>query len=175
MCTLINVTNEETTRGVTFRFDAFIDAAQVNLTKRRDNVDMSNYIRSGEWHIVHLAITRNDVTYPCCPGIYYPDVTICGKIQIKECIFYVFLNYLVHIRRRVLYYLFNIIFPCIGLSILSLLSFWLPPDSGEKITLGITVLLAFSVFMLLIAELMPATSEMVPLIEIYLIIVMALT
>ena len=81
----------------------------------------------------------------------------------------------VHIRRRILYYLFNIIFPCIWLSILSLLGFWLPPDSGEKITLGITVLLAFSVFMLLIAESMPATSEMVPLIEIYLTIVMALT
>jgi len=82
---------------------------------------------------------------------------------------------LVHIRRRVLYYLFNIIFPCIWLSILSVLGFWLPPDSGEKITLGITVLLAFSVFMLLIAESMPATSEMVPLIEIYLTAVMALT
>ncbi|UJR23945.1 hypothetical protein I4U23_026913 [Adineta vaga] len=134
------------------------DAAQVNLTKRRDNVDMTNYIRSGEWHIVHIDIRRNDVTYPCCPGIYYPDVTIY-----------------VHIRRRVLYYLFNIIFPCIWLSILSLLGFWLPPDSGEKITLGITVLLAFSVFMLLIAESMPATSEMVPLIEIYLTVVMALT
>ena len=78
-------------------------------------------------------------------------------------------------RRRVLYYLFNIIFPCIWLSILSVLGFWLPPDSGEKITLGITVLLAFSVFMLLIAESMPATSEMVPLIEIYLTAVMALT
>ncbi|CAF1092032.1 unnamed protein product [Rotaria sp. Silwood1] len=134
------------------------DAAQVNLTKRRDHVDMTNYIRSGEWHIVHIEIKRNDVTYPCCPEIYYPDVTIY-----------------VHIRRRILYYLFNIIFPCIWLSILSLLGFWLPPDSGEKITLGITVLLAFSVFMLLIAESMPATSEMVPLIEIYLTIVMALT
>jgi hypothetical protein len=55
------------------------DAAQVNLTKRRDNVDMANYIRSGEWHIVHISIIRNDVTYPCCPGIYYPDVTIYGK------------------------------------------------------------------------------------------------
>ncbi|CAF1110362.1 unnamed protein product [Adineta ricciae] len=134
------------------------DAAQVNLTKRRDTVDMANYIRSGEWHIVNIDIKRNDVTYPCCPGIYYPDVTIY-----------------VHIRRRVLYYLFNIIFPCIWLSILSLLGFWLPSDSGEKITLGITVLLAFSVFMLLIAESMPATSEMVPLIEVYLTVVMALT
>ncbi|CAF1502519.1 unnamed protein product, partial [Didymodactylos carnosus] len=134
------------------------DAAQVNLTKRRDNVDMSNYIKSGEWLIINISIKRNDVTYPCCPGIYYPDITIY-----------------VHIRRRILYYMFNIIFPCIWLSILSLLGFWLPPDSGEKITLGITVLLAFSVFMLLIAESMPATSEMVPLIEIYLTIVMGLT
>jgi hypothetical protein len=55
------------------------DAAQVNLTKRRDIVDMANYIRSGEWHIIRIAIKRNDVTYPCCPGIYYPDVTIYGK------------------------------------------------------------------------------------------------
>jgi nicotinic acetylcholine receptor len=150
------------------------DAAQVNLTKRRDNVDMTNYIRSGEWHIVHINIKRNDVTYPCCPGIYYPDVTIYGKKKNINDILINKIN-LVHIRRRVLYYLFNIIFPCIWLSILSLLGFWLPPDSGEKITLGITVLLAFSVFMLLIAESMPATSEMVPLIEIYLTIVMALT
>lgn len=46
---------------------------------------------------------------------------------------------------------------------------------GEKISLGITVLLAFSVFMLLIAENIPATSETVPLIVIYLTFVMSLT
>ena len=42
--------------------------------------------------------------------------------------------------------------------------FLLPPDSGEKVTLGLTVLLAFSVFMLLVAENMPPTSEYIPLI-----------
>jgi len=50
------------------------------------------------------------------------------------------------------------------LSALTLTGFCLPPDSGEKVTLGLTVLLAFSVFMLLIAENMPPTSEYVPLI-----------
>jgi len=45
------------------------------------------------------------------------------------------------------------------LSVLTCLVFCLPPDSGEKIALGITVLLAFSVFMLAIAEKMPETSE----------------
>ena len=36
--------------------------------------------------------------------------------------------------------------------------------SGEKISLGLSVFLAFSMFMLLIAEEVPATSESVPLI-----------
>jgi len=59
---------------------------------------------------------------------------------------------------------FNIIGPCLWLSVLSVAGFWLPAASGEKVTLGITVLLAFSVFMLLVAESTPATSEFVPLI-----------
>ena len=54
--------------------------------------------------------------------------------------------------------------PCVMLSALTLLVFCLPPDSGEKIALGVTVLLAFSVFMLAIAEKMPETSESIPLI-----------
>uniref|UniRef100_A0A1I8I1A9 CCHC-type domain-containing protein n=1 Tax=Macrostomum lignano TaxID=282301 RepID=A0A1I8I1A9_9PLAT len=95
--------------------------------------------------------------YPISP-VPYPDI----KFHIV-------------IQRRTLYYLFNIIFPCLWLTVLSLLGFWLPPDSGEKITLGITVLLAFSVFMLLIAENMPATSEFVPLIGIYLTVTMSTT
>ncbi|PNJ07778.1 CHRNA7 isoform 35, partial [Pongo abelii] len=38
---------------------------------------------------------------------------------------------------------------------------------GEKISLGITVLLSLTVFMLLVAEIMPATSDSVPLIAQY--------
>lgn len=40
----------------------------------------------------------------------------------------------------------------------ALLSFFLPPESGEKISLGITVLLSLTVFLLLVAETMPPTS-----------------
>ena len=50
------------------------------------------------------------------------------------------------------------------LSVLTCLTFYLPTESGEKVSLGLTVLLAFSVFMLLIAESMPATSDSIPLI-----------
>ena len=54
--------------------------------------------------------------------------------------------------------------PCVMLSVLTLLTFWLPTTSGEKISLGLSVFLAFSMFMLLIAEEVPATSESIPLV-----------
>lgn len=71
--------------------------------------------------------------------------------------------------------MYNIVFPCMMMSTLTVLVFCLPPDSGEKIALGVTVLLAFSVFMLAIAEKMPETSESIPLIGVYLTAVMAIT
>ena len=74
------------------------------------------------------------------------------------------MTFVLVMRRRALYYLFNIVCPCLWLSALSVAGFRLPADSGEKVTLGITVLLAFSVFMLLVTESTPATSEFVPLI-----------
>ena len=39
-------------------------------------------------------------------------------------------------RRRTLYYFFNLIVPCVLISSMALLGFTLPPDSGEKLTLG---------------------------------------
>ncbi|KIH59696.1 hypothetical protein ANCDUO_10063 [Ancylostoma duodenale] len=39
------------------------------------------------------------------------------------------------------------------------MQFLLPCESGEKVTLGLTVLLAYSVFSFNIAESMPETSE----------------
>ncbi|CAH8866659.1 unnamed protein product [Trichobilharzia szidati] len=133
------------------------DGWQVNVIKRHDEVDTSNYVENGEWDLLKVVVERNEIFYPCCQEPY-PD-----------------LRFTIYMRRRTLYYLFNIIFPCLWLTVLSLISFWLPPDSGEKITLGITVLLAFSVFMLLIAENMPATSEFVPLIGVYLTVTMTMT
>uniref|UniRef100_A0A915PPN4 Uncharacterized protein n=1 Tax=Setaria digitata TaxID=48799 RepID=A0A915PPN4_9BILA len=130
---------------------------QVDITNRSANVDLSNYVESGEFDLVRVFQKRQVVKYTCCPEPY-PDVT-----------FYI------HIRRKTLYYLYNVVFPCLMMSVLTLLVFVLPPDSSEKIALGITVLLAFSVFVLAIAEKMPETSDSMPLIGIYLTIVMLIT
>ncbi|KAH8856205.1 Acetylcholine receptor subunit alpha-type acr-16 [Schistosoma japonicum] len=145
-------------QSCTMKFGSWTyDGWQVNIIKRHDEVDTSNYVENGEWDLLKIVVERHEIFYPCCEEPY-PD-----------------LRFTIYMRRRTLYYLFNIIFPCLWLTVLSLVSFWLPPDSGEKITLGITVLLAFSVFMLLIAENMPATSEFVPLIGVYLTVTMTMT
>jgi len=57
----------------------------------------------------------------------------------------------------------NIILPCTLLSVLMLLVFCVPPDAGEKISVGISVLLAFTVFLLMLADSVPRTSLDVPI------------
>jgi len=45
--------------------------------------------------------------------------------------------------------------------------FWLPPDSGEKITLTITILLALTVFLQFITEYTPKAAKTLPIIGLY--------
>ncbi|CAD5208516.1 unnamed protein product [Bursaphelenchus xylophilus] len=130
---------------------------QLDLTNRSTNIDLTNYVESGEFELVRVHQKRRVVKYSCCDEPY-PDIT-----------FYI------HVRRKTLFYIHNIVFPCVMMSVLTLLVFYLPPDSGEKVGLGITVLLAFSVFVLAVAEKMPETSESLPLIGIYLTTIMFLT
>ena len=59
--------------------------------------------------------------YPCCPEPYV-DIT-----------------FTIIIRRRTLYYFFNLIVPCLLIASMAVLGFTLPPDSGEKLSLGMIV------------------------------------
>ncbi|XP_036423069.1 cholinergic receptor, nicotinic, alpha 11 [Colossoma macropomum] len=119
------------------------------LDLQMSEADISGYMPNGEWDLVGVPGSRNEIFYDCCKEPY-PDVT-----------------FVVTIRRRTLYYALNLLIPCVLLSSMTLLIFLLPADSGEKISLGITVLLSLTVFMLLVAEIMPATSDSIPLIGQY--------
>ncbi|XP_017730892.1 PREDICTED: neuronal acetylcholine receptor subunit alpha-7 [Rhinopithecus bieti] len=120
-----------------------------SLDLQMQEADISGYIPNGEWDLVGIPGKRSEKFYECCKEPY-PDVT-----------------FTVTMRRRTLYYGLNLLIPCVLISALALLVFLLPADSGEKISLGITVLLSLTVFMLLVAEIMPATSDSVPLIAQY--------
>ncbi|XP_061676105.1 neuronal acetylcholine receptor subunit alpha-7-like [Syngnathoides biaculeatus] len=111
--------------------------------------DVSGYLPNGEWDLLEVPGGRNEVFYECCTEPY-PDVT-----------------FVVTLRRRTLYYAFTLLIPCVLLSSMTVLVFLVPANSGEKISLGITVLLSLTVFMLMVAEIMPATSDSIPLIGQY--------
>ncbi|GFO36231.1 neuronal acetylcholine receptor subunit alpha-7-like [Plakobranchus ocellatus] len=129
----------------------------LNLTQdKEEGGDTSGFIRNGEWMLIGVPVERHAVTYECCPE-EYQDLT-----------------FTIHIRRRTLYYGFNIVIPCVLISSLTLLLFILPPDAGEKISLGVTILLSLMVFLLLVAETMPPTSDAVPLIGIYFVCIMVM-
>ncbi|KAJ3622814.1 hypothetical protein MTP99_019092 [Tenebrio molitor] len=107
--------------------------------------DLSDFITNGEWYLIGMPGKKNTIVYACCPEPYV-DVTFTIKI-----------------RRRTLYYFFNLIVPCVLISSMALLGFTLPPDSGEKLTLGVTILLSLTVFLNLVAETLPQVSDAIPL------------
>ena len=63
-----------------------------------------------------------------------------------------------------LFYLNNLVVPCILITLASLFTFILPPNTGERVTLVITTLLSLTVFMLMIAENTPTNSDVTPMI-----------
>ncbi|VDL71149.1 unnamed protein product [Nippostrongylus brasiliensis] len=80
---------------------------------------------------------------------------------------YVELYFRIHLKRKTLYYGLNWIVPSILISISNVLGFTMPPECGEKITLQITNLLSVTVFLGMVSEITPPTSESIPIIAVF--------
>ena len=104
------------------------------------------YLANGVWDMYAVRTRKHVVTYLCCPEPY-PE-----------------LHYLLVFKRHPAFYIYYMVLPCLFLSVLSLLVFYLPPDCGEKLTLSITNLLALVVFQQIIAENMPPSDDESPII-----------
>lgn len=72
-------------------------------------------MESGEWVLKDYRNWKHWVYYTCCPDTPYLDIT------------YHFL-----MQRLPLYFIVNVIIPCMLFSFLTGLVFYLPTDSGEK-------------------------------------------
>ena len=67
------------------------------------------------------------------------------------------------LKRKPLYFILNLITQSAVLCFLTLLSFAIPTESGERIGFITTLLLAMTVYLLLIAEVLPETSNQLPI------------
>uniref|UniRef100_A0A3Q1GAN1 Cholinergic receptor, nicotinic, alpha 9a n=1 Tax=Acanthochromis polyacanthus TaxID=80966 RepID=A0A3Q1GAN1_9TELE len=115
---------------------------QVDISLGMDSGDLSDFVDNVEWECHGMPAVRNVMMYGCCSDPY-TEIT-----------------YTLLLKRRSSFYIFNLLLPCFLISFLAPLGFYLPADSGEKVSLGVTVLLALTVFQLLVAESMPPAESM---------------
>ncbi|ESN93688.1 hypothetical protein HELRODRAFT_140970, partial [Helobdella robusta] len=121
----------------------------VNFLDDKDEFEISDYVRSNEWELLDSRAKKNVKYYY---GLIepYPDLT-----------------FFVIIRRVAVFYNYILVLPCVLLSFLTLVIFWLPPESPAKVMLGMSVFVAFFVLLLLLADSTPPAACSIPLIGAY--------
>ena len=92
----------------------------VSLYGGLGEVDVSNYVESNEWELIGHPGRRSVRYYPCCSDKPFPDLT-----------------FTVRLRRITIFYNYILVLPCALLSTLTLVIFWLPPESPAKMMLGL--------------------------------------
>ena len=108
-----------------------------------DGIVLQNYRENGQWDI-------------------YKNVTKYN-IEGSNDVLYSNIQFELFLHRKPLFMVMTIVLPSIILALLVILVFYLPADAGEKLSLGITLLLSFSVFQLLLADSLPRSSDYTPI------------
>uniref|UniRef100_UPI00398EC132 acetylcholine receptor subunit epsilon isoform X3 n=1 Tax=Pristiophorus japonicus TaxID=55135 RepID=UPI00398EC132 len=152
--------------SLVFRSQAY-SAREINLELTEDegkviewiHTDPGDFTENGEWTIKHKPAKKN----------FNRQFTV-DDIEYQEIIFFLI------IQRKPLFYIINIIAPCVLISSLVVLVYFLPAQAGgQKCTLSVSVLLAQTIFLFLIAQKIPETSLNVPLIGKYLMFAMVVS
>ncbi|XP_032420737.1 LOW QUALITY PROTEIN: acetylcholine receptor subunit gamma [Xiphophorus hellerii] len=130
-----------------------------NYTLEWVEIDKEAFTENGEWAIKHR-----------------PAKKIINTQYTKDDLEYQQIVFFLIIQRKPVFYIINIIVPCVLFSSLGLLVYFLPAKAGgQKCNMAIYSLLGQTVFLFLIAKKVPETSKAVPLIGKYLMFVMSVT
>ncbi|XP_029643728.2 neuronal acetylcholine receptor subunit alpha-10 [Octopus sinensis] len=129
--------------NLTFGSWAYTDNEVMVMNNKTDG-DKTNYVKSSEWQLAELSINSYQRLYSCC------------KYTFSEVVF------TIRLSRKPAIQLLNLIYPCMIISGITLIGFFLPPESGEKVSVSVTVLLSLAVFQLVITENLPPNSDSLP-------------
>ena len=76
------------------------------------------FVENNAWKILDTSAERNVFKYACCPEVYID------------------LRYYVIFRRSAAFYTYILILPCVLLTSITLVLYWIPPESPVKMALG---------------------------------------
>ena len=79
------------------------------------------------------------------------------------------------VKRQPLYNIVVIIFPTLLFSLMNPLVFLLPVDSGERVSLGMTLLLSYAIFLTLVASSVPVSSNPMCVLLVVMVLIMVLS
>ncbi|OWF48895.1 Neuronal acetylcholine receptor subunit alpha-7 [Mizuhopecten yessoensis] len=86
-----------------------------------------------------------------------------------------FVVMVIKFQRRPLFAILNLLIPIVVIGVLNVFVFLLPPEPGERSAFGVTVLLAMAVFLSIVSDKLPSTSEPhIARVSIYLVAELAL-
>ena len=115
----------------------------------------ARFVESGDWDIEDITAKLSETDHgDCCPFNFSEVV------------------YVLQMKRKSLYYMFYLIIPSVILTVLALSSFLIRVESGERIGFVTTILLAMTVFLLVIPSYLPVTSDGLPILGINLQVTM---
>ncbi|XP_076826203.1 uncharacterized protein LOC143473203 [Clavelina lepadiformis] len=146
------------------------------------------FVKTGEWLLVHLEVVKRVRDYGVLSEEEHDHSNLAGNDIVlsstmdpataetihKELTEDMFaeIKIIITLRRNSSLYMQSMLFPSILLTTVAILGFYLPPDSGERIGLQITILLTFMVFLLAVGEMFPASTG--PYLGVYFVVCMAL-
>ncbi|XP_077573945.1 5-hydroxytryptamine receptor 3A-like [Stigmatopora nigra] len=84
------------------------------------------------------------------------------------------ITFWVVIKRRPVLYVVNLLIPSSFLMLIDILSFYLPPHSVDRASFKMTLILGYTVFLLIMNDLLPSTANGTPIIGIYFSVCLAL-
>ncbi|ESO02874.1 hypothetical protein HELRODRAFT_81201 [Helobdella robusta] len=119
-------------------------------------IDLSEFYRSAEWDLMSAPATKRNRSYAGSEEPF-PEWT-----------------FNVTLKRKFLFYTVNLILPLMSHAFITVLVFYIPAASTEKMSLSINILLSLTVFFLMLVEIIPPTSLVVPLLGKYLLFTLML-
>nr|KAI8766129.1 neuronal acetylcholine receptor subunit beta-3 [Biomphalaria glabrata] len=113
-------------------------------------IDLTEFIESSSWAILDVPAYRLNKTMPCCPGLFWIELQYHLVFQRRSALF----NYI-------------LILPCILLTTITLVLFFIPPESPAKMQLGLAIFIAFFVLLRLLEKNLPPGTSRMPLLGTY--------
>ncbi|XP_041672075.1 5-hydroxytryptamine receptor 3A-like [Cheilinus undulatus] len=128
-----------------------------------------------EWLFLNMAVitinatdlvSQDNIVYTVCTTQYTPNSRKYGGGRTSSTFSFMIILQITMKRRSILY-IVNFLLPVLFFLCLDLASFLISDSGGEKLGYQVTVLLAVTVLQLILNEILPASSNRIPLIAVY--------